>query len=67
MVKSGMQGTHADAHRLRRVPEHEANGWHHHGIGDRYVELLLPEPSFAALKALFAEFEKPWTPFSLSP
>jgi hypothetical protein len=44
----------SDAHRLRRVPEHESNGWHHHGIGDRYVELLLPEPSFAALKALLA-------------
>src|SRR5215210_1332717 len=47
-----LQGS--DAHRLRRVPEHEASGWHHHGIGDRYVELLLPEASFQALKALFA-------------
>lgn len=44
----------SDAHRLRRTPAGEGDAWHRHGIGDRYVELLLPEPSFAALKALFA-------------
>ena len=42
----------SDAHRVRRAP----NGTdvaHRHGIGDRYFEALLPEPSFEALKALF--------------
>ena len=43
----------SDAHRLRRVNAGEGNGWHRHGIGDRYVELLLPAPTFQALKELF--------------
>lgn len=44
----------SDAHRLRRIPEGEGQSWHRHGIGDRYVELLLPDNSFDALKALFS-------------
>lgn len=44
----------SDAHRLRRTSENATDGYHYHGIGDRYVEFLLPEPSFEALKALFA-------------
>jgi hypothetical protein len=44
----------SDAHRLRRLPDSEGQVWHRHGIGDRYVELLLPDNSFAALKVLFA-------------
>ncbi len=44
----------SDAHRLRRTNAGEGNAWHKHGIGDRYVEFLLPDNSFAALKALFA-------------
>ena len=47
----------SDAHRLRRMPPGEGDAWHRHGIGDRYVELLLPEPTFAALKALFTSQE----------
>lgn len=42
----------SDAHRLRRINSPEGDAWHRHGIGDRYVELLLPDNSFAALKAL---------------
>jgi hypothetical protein len=40
----------SDAHRLDRDPDRETNL----GIGDRPTEALLPEASFAALKALFA-------------
>lgn len=39
----------SDAHRLERDPAREINL----GIGDRATEVLLPEPSFAALKELF--------------
>lgn len=42
----------SDAHRLRRLPEGDAQVLHRHGIGDRYVELLMPNNSFDALKAL---------------
>lgn len=42
----------SDAHRVRRAPQ-GTDVTHKHGIGDRYFEALLPEPSFAALKALF--------------
>lgn len=44
----------SDAHRLRRLPESEVHDWHRHGIGDRYVELLMPDTSFESLLALFA-------------
>jgi Putative DNA-binding domain len=44
----------SDAHRLRRVAAGDGDAWHKSGIGDRYVEFLLPAPSFLALKALFA-------------
>jgi hypothetical protein len=44
----------SDAHRLRRLPEVDTQVLHRHGIGDRYVEFLLPDNSFASLKALFA-------------
>src|SRR6266545_2200885 len=43
----------SDAHRLRRTNAGDGNAWHRHGIGDRYVEFLLPDNSFASLKALF--------------
>lgn len=43
----------SDAHRLRRVADSQSPDWHCHGIGDRYVELLLPDNSFASLRALF--------------
>jgi hypothetical protein len=42
----------SDAHRLRRLPEGDSQVLHRHGIGDRYIELLLPGNSFDALKAL---------------
>lgn len=52
----------SDAHRLARDPDREAQL----GIGDRATEVLLPEVSFDALKALFAgdDFERSraWTP-----
>lgn len=52
----------SDAHRLTRDPERETQL----GIGDRATEVLLPEVSFDALKALFAgdDFERTraWTP-----
>ncbi|MFN8592716.1 MAG: putative DNA binding domain-containing protein [Thermomicrobiales bacterium] len=52
----------SDAHRLDRDPDRESNL----GVGDRPTEVLLPEASFAALKALFAsdDFERtrPYTP-----
>jgi hypothetical protein len=44
----------SDAHRLRRTNAGDGNAWHRHGIGDRYVELLLPDHSFASFHALFA-------------
>jgi hypothetical protein len=47
----------SDAHRLRRLPDGEAQVLHRHGIGDRYVELLLPNNSFEALRALFTSQE----------
>lgn len=43
----------SDAHRVRRAPS-GTDVTHKHGIGDRYFEALLSEPTFAALKALFA-------------
>jgi predicted metal-dependent phosphoesterase TrpH len=46
-----LQGS--DAHRLRRT-NGNGDAHHYHGIGDRYIELLLPDNSFAALKELFA-------------
>ena len=50
----------SDAHRLRRTTAGDGNAWHKHGIGDRYVELMLPEHSFGALKALLgsADFDR---------
>jgi hypothetical protein len=47
----------SDAHRLRRTAAGEGSAWHKHGIGDRYVELLLPDSSFASLKALLSSQE----------
>lgn len=47
----------SDAHRLRRLPDDHVQEWHRHGIGDRYVELLLPDNSFEALQELFASQE----------
>jgi hypothetical protein len=44
----------SDAHRLSRLPEGEIHAWHRHGIGDRYVELLLSDNSFDALYELLA-------------
>jgi PHP family Zn ribbon phosphoesterase len=40
----------SDAHRLLRDPERETNL----GVGDRMTEVQLPEPTFDALKELFA-------------
>lgn len=44
----------SDAHRLRRLPAADGQVLHRHGIGDRYVELLLPDNSFESLRALFS-------------
>lgn len=44
----------SDAHRLRRTTAGDGDAWHRHGIGDRYVELMLSDNTFAALKELFA-------------
>lgn len=44
----------SDAHRLRRLPDDDMQALHRHGIGDRYFEVLLPDPSFESLKALFS-------------
>src|SRR6266542_3781248 len=44
----------SDAHRLRRANAGDGDAWHRHGIGDRYIELLLADNSFAAVKALLA-------------
>jgi hypothetical protein len=43
----------SDAHRLRRNGEGNGEVLHRHGIGDRYVELLLADNSFESLKTLF--------------
>lgn len=52
----------SDAHRLEQDPARESNL----GVGDRPTEVLLPEVSFAALKALLASTEfdrtRPFTP-----
>jgi hypothetical protein len=50
----------SDAHRLRRVSGNSAQELHRHGIGDRYIELMLPERSFESIKALFQsnQFER---------
>ena len=47
-----LQGS--DAHRLRRAANGNGDVHHYHGIGDRYIELLLPDNSFRSLKELFA-------------
>ncbi|RRR66823.1 MAG: AAA family ATPase [Candidatus Viridilinea halotolerans] len=47
----------SDAHRLRRLPDGENQAAHRHGIGDRYVEFLLPDNSFEALRALLSSQE----------
>src|SRR5206468_5812196 len=44
----------SDAHRLRRTSALNGDAWHRHGIGDRYIELLLPDNSFASVKALLS-------------
>lgn len=44
-----LQGS--DAHRVRRAPS-GTDAAHKHGIGDRYFEALLPDPSFSALRSL---------------
>lgn len=43
----------SDAHRLEQDPDRDSNL----GVGDRPTEVLIPEMSFAALKALFASTE----------
>lgn len=52
----------SDAHRLEQDPNRDTNL----GVGDRPTEVLLPEMSFAALRALFASSEfdrtRPYTP-----
>jgi hypothetical protein len=50
----------SDAHRLRRLSDADPQVMHRHGIGDRYVEFLLPEASFEALRDLFnsQEFDR---------
>lgn len=50
-----LQGS--DAHRLRRASVLGEDAWHRHGIGDRYVELLLPDTSFDSIRALFASHD----------
>ncbi len=45
-----LQGS--DAHRLRRAAAGDGDAWHRHGIGDRYIELLMPDNSLASLKGL---------------
>lgn len=46
----------SDAHRLRRTSGSTPEG-HYHGIGDRYVELAMPDNSFESLKALLTSQE----------
>ncbi len=43
----------SDAHRLRRLPDNDVQSWHRHGIGDRYIELQMPDNSFTSLYQLF--------------
>lgn len=43
----------SDSHRLRRSSDANGDPLGRHGIGDRYIELLLPDNSFEALRALF--------------
>lgn len=43
----------SDAHRLRRISGNHVQDWHRHGIGDRYIEFLLPDNNFDSLKELF--------------
>jgi hypothetical protein len=47
----------SDAHRLRRLPDGDPQVFHRHGIGDRYIELLLPDNSFEALRSLLTSQE----------
>ncbi|MGI8686984.1 MAG: RNA-binding domain-containing protein [Thermomicrobiales bacterium] len=58
----------SDAHRLSREGAHRETDL---GIGDRATEVLLPERSFAALKALFLSDEftriRPYQPMSATP
>lgn len=42
----------SDAHRVRRAPS-GTDATHKHGVGDRYFEALLPQPTFEALQRLF--------------
>ncbi|NJP07375.1 MAG: AAA family ATPase [Chloroflexaceae bacterium] len=42
----------SDAHRLRRLPHSDLASNNGHGIGDRYIEFLLPDNSFEALRDL---------------
>ncbi|MBA3947520.1 MAG: putative DNA binding domain-containing protein [Herpetosiphonaceae bacterium] len=46
----------SDAHRVRRA-SNGSDVAHRHGVGDRYFEALLPEPSFAALQGLLNSYE----------
>jgi PHP family Zn ribbon phosphoesterase len=52
----------SDAHRLVQDPNAQMRRW---GIGDRPTEMLLPEPTFEALKALFEgeHFDRVRVPF----
>lgn len=47
----------SDAHRLRRVSEGNGEGWHYHGIGDRYNEMLLPDNTFQAMRTLLSSHD----------
>ncbi len=47
----------SDAHRLRRLPDGDSPVLHRHGIGDRYIELLLPDNSFESLRSLLTSQE----------
>lgn len=47
----------SDAHRLRRTTAGDGDAWHRHGIGDRYIEMLVPDNTYASLKALLASKE----------
>lgn len=44
----------SDAHRLRRPSSDQVQEIHRHGIGDRYIELLLPNNDFESLKTLLS-------------
>jgi hypothetical protein len=47
----------SDAHRLRRTTAGDGDAWHRHGIGDRYIEMLVPDTTYASLKSLLASKE----------